>query len=677
MKKKILLALMLVLVLVCIFAISVSAAEIPEWTEITEVDGMADKSVFGADGTKGATSRVLMSDGKTYPAYYICKNSTSLGFDYKELSTNSGTTYTAVNVVRLEVPMGVISSPQAVLKTENKYTSLKTVSLPEGFTTLNGYTFYGKTAYPSVLVKVDLPSTLTKVGAYEFLDCGALEELVIPDGVTVIGENFAKNTTSLKKLVLPASLKQIEKYAFRSSGLAGVDVVIPEGCTTIGTYAFAGTNIKSVTLPYSLTTVESHIFAECHSLTDVYSNSTIIGAHMFFRCENVKNVVLKNTVTIGNNAFNNDSTDYGNRTTKIVNLVLPNSVTSIGNYAFTRCDITEIVIPAGTTTIGISAFNGCASLKKAVVLGPVISETMFQYCYSLNELVLTENIETMGKQCIGEASKTQFTTYYTGTDYERVRTLALATGVDRISASKTATCTYEDYVNGNYTAKTFTYIYDINLCVAAFDGVHTEPQDDGDCTTAVLCAYCKEHTFKEALSHIVSERLTYASLLENGEYYHGCTNDGCTNGVITVVAPLFECLGYSMPESSVGSVAIGFKANATEIDEYERVNKTTVSYGLFAVSQQKLGENQIFDGNGKASDGVINVDTSRHAFNWFELKIVGFNEENKDNKLALGAYMLAKNEDGIKCFYMQEGTPTDGMSYFFDSYSGILASIKK
>ena len=87
MKRKLLLAFAISALLMLVFAISIFAAEIPEWTEITEVDGMPDKSVFGADGTKGATSRVLMSDGITYPAYYICKNSTSLGFSYSDLSS--------------------------------------------------------------------------------------------------------------------------------------------------------------------------------------------------------------------------------------------------------------------------------------------------------------------------------------------------------------------------------------------------------------------------------------------------------------------------------------------------------------------------------------------------------------------------------------------------------------
>ena len=661
----------MVAALVCIFAVTVSAAEIPDWTEITTVSGMADKNVFGADGTAGATSRVLMSDGITYPAYYICKNSTSLGFSYTELNTNTGKSYGAVDVIRLEVPVGVISAPQAVLKTANGYTSLLTVSLPEGFTTLNSYTFYGSSTAPSALVKVDLPSTLTSVGQKEFLDCIALEELIIPDGVESIGADFAKNATSLKKLVLPASLKSIASTAFRSSGLAGT-IVIPEGCTDIGQYAFAGTAVEKVVIPSTLSNLGASIFRECPALKEVYSYSPVIGEQMFYRCENLTTVVLENTVTIGKQAFNNDA---GDKTTKIVGLVLPEGLTSIGDFGFTRCDITEIVLPSTLTTVGQSVFNGCKQLQKAVVLGPVIGTSMFQNCSGLTELVVTENITTMGSQCFGSVPSA-FTTYYTGTDYERVRTLGVATGSDRFSTSKTAYCTYEDYVAGNYTAKTCLFVYDANVCDAAFDGVHTQPQDDGDCTTALVCAYCAEHVFREAKTHIEGERITYESLTGKGEYYLGCTNEGCTFGKITEADALFTCLGYSASEIGTGGIVVGYLVNSAAVAEYERVIGLSIELGVFAVSKDKLGENDIFASDGTVADGVIRVNMTSQMPTAMELKVIGFNDENKDFKLAMGVYFAEKGGDNAEYTYLQIGTPKDGEKYYFASFNDILEMTK-
>ena len=671
MKKKLLLVSLMVAALVCIFAVTVSAAEIPDWTEITVVGGMADKNTFGADGTSGATSRVLMSDGVTYPAYYICKNSTTLEFSYTELNSNTGKSYGAVDVIRLEVPKGAVSAKQAVLKTASGYTSLLTVSLPEGFTTLNGYTFYGSSAAPSALVKVDLPSTLTKVGEKEFLDCIALEELIIPDGVESIGTDFARNATSLKKLVLPASLESIASTAFRYAGIEG-EVVIPEGCTTIGQYAFGDTKVEKVVLPSTLESLGAHIFYNCDSITEVYSKSTKIGDQMFYMCDNVKTVILENTVTIGKQAFNNPN----GGTTKISTLVLPEGLTSIGEYAFTRCELTEVITPSTLESMGQHVFQGCKQLTKAVILGSCMGKGMFQDCSNMKVLVLTERITTMANQCIGSVSSS-FTTFYTGTDYERIRELGVATGADRFSTSKTTYCTYEDYAAGNYaTNKACLFVYDANVCDAAFEGVHTQPKDDGDCTTALVCAYCAEHVFREAKTHIESERITYESLTGKGEYYFGCTNEGCTLGKITETEALFTCLGYSASEIGTGGIVVGYLVNGAAVAEYERVIGLSIELGVFAVSKDKLGANDVFSADGTAADGVIKVNMTAQMPTAIEMKVVGFNDDNRDYKLAMGVYFAEKDGESAEYTYLQIGTPNEGEKYYFASFNDVLEMTK-
>lgn len=678
MKKKIFLTMLIVSIFACLFAVAVSAADIPEWTEITEVSGMPDKSVFGTDGTSGATSRVLMSDGITYPAYYIFKNSTTLEISYDDLNSKASKSYGPVDVVRVEAPSGAISSKISLFKTESGYTSLVTASFPEGFTTMGGYTFYDnkttdtdRASSVSSLVSVSLPSTLTTMGQQEFKGCTKLEELVIPNGVETIKTDFARNAISLKKLVLPSTIKTIETTAFRYAGIEG-DVVIPEGCTTIGQYAFANTNIKKVTLPSTLASVSSFIFTECHSLTDVYSNSPKIGDQMFYRCENVKNVVLKNTVSIGKQAFNNDQDTLANKTTQIVNLVLPEGLTSIGEYAFTRCQITEIVLPSTLTTIGSSVFLSCTSLKRAVVLGSIIGTQMFQSCSNLNELVLTENITTMKNQCIGGASSS-FTTYYTGTDYERIRTLGVATGADRFSTSKTTYCTYEDYINKNYTAKTCLFVYDCNLCDVAFDGIHTNPGDDGDCTTALICSMCKEYTIREAMAaHISSERITYVSFMENGEHYIGCTNEGCEYGEKKILAPLFVSLGYSVSED--GGVTTGFRVNYDAIIEYENATGEKLNYGLFVAVYDRIGEKDIINlETGKTNENAIALEVSNREFSILNIKINGFETpEQKSASFSFGMFVVATKDETKKLVYLQHDAPVDGSKYSYITYNSLI-----
>ena len=663
MRKKILLLVALISMLCIVLAIGISAAEIPEWTQITELEGMSDKSVFGQDGTKGATSRVLMSDGKTYPAYYICKNSTSLGFSFTELSDVAQKTYEEVDVVRLEVPSGTISAPQAVLKTANGYTSLVTVSLPEGFTTLNGYTFYGSSTAPSALVTVYFPSTLRTFGINEFIDCTSLEELIIPEGVEKITKDFARNATSLKRVVFPSTLKTIDATAFRYAGLTG-EIVLPEGLTTIGQYAFANTNVESVVLPSTLQTIGTYVFTECSSLVSVTSKSPTIGNQMFYKCPNIENVVLENTVTIGTQAFNNPN----GGTTNIKDLVLPEGLTSIGNYAFARCKITEIVLPSTLTTVSESVFLSCLSLKKVVALNTTFGVNMFQSCSALNELVLTDKFTTFGKNSLGSVSSTTFTIYYTGTDYERIRDLGSAC-TDRFkenSGKGTSYCTYEDYLNGNYRQYKYMCIYDINLCTAAFDDIHTEPSDDGNCTTALVCSMCKEYTIREAKEHISNSRAFYASYTEKGEYYVGCTNEGCTVGTTEELSPLFTCLGYSSSYYGNSGLALGFVADRKAIARYNELTGEAIGYGIFAVAQSNAEGKEIIDVNGVGAKGVASVEFSGREYDVLEMKITGFEtEEHKNAQLALGAYVI----DGGKVHYLQIGTPAEGQTYSYTSYN--------
>ena len=139
--KKFCVAFAMAVLLVLALAFAATAAEIPEWTEVTRVEGMADKTAFGTDGTSGSVSRVLMSDGKTYPAYYICKDSSTLAIDYKEINKVLGTSYSAQSVVRLEVPVGVTATAEQTFKTDKGYKSLVTIVLPEGLTNVAAYLF--------------------------------------------------------------------------------------------------------------------------------------------------------------------------------------------------------------------------------------------------------------------------------------------------------------------------------------------------------------------------------------------------------------------------------------------------------------------------------------------------------------------------------------------------------
>ena len=659
MKKKLVLFFAILSAIICLFAITVVAAEIPEWPgEVTTIDGMSDKGVFGADGTVGATSRVLMSDGVAYPAYYIFKDSATLGITFAELSG-----YSASDIVRLEVPKGVTSTGTAALKTESGFTALKTVVFPEGFTTLGEYTFKATDSVPSALVSVSLPSTLQAIGQRAFTHCGSLEELIIPEGVTEIPIEMANYTTSLKTLKLPSTIKTIGQQAFRSSNLSN-GIIVPEGCTEIVKYAFRGCSATYVELPSTLETVGEYAFAENEALTTLCSKAQVIGEYMFKDCFNLEFVTLENTKVIKKQAFNMTSPNIA----KISELVLPEGLTTIGEYAFVRLSITELVTPSTLSTVDKYAFAYCKSLKKVVVLGPTIGTYMFaDGGNTLEEFVFTNRLTSVGSAAFNNVRTDSFITYYTGNEDEAASFKSSFQGIT--TRFKDASyCSYEDYINGNCTTKNYMFVYDTNLCVAAFDGVHTEPADDGDCTTALICSVCADYIYKEAKEHTNNTSVTYASFLQDGECCIGCTNDGCTYSTTRGLPALFTCLGYSIPTDGREGLVISFTINQEAIDEYTALTGNTFKFGAFAAAESKIGTQDVVSADGQVAENTISADITGYGVAAFDLVVLGFSEEYRDLGMAMGAYVI----DGDTVSYMQAGGPEENEKYYFASYNEVL-----
>ena len=624
-------------------------------TTVETLEGMSDKSVFGADGTVGATSRVLMSDGKAYPAYYIFKDSTTFGITFTEL-----TGYSASDIVRLEVPKGVTSTGTSAMKIANGYTALKTVVFPEGFTTLGEYTFMATATAPSALVSVSLPSTLQTIGQRAFTYCNSLEELIIPEGITEIPIEMANYTTSLKTVKFPSTIKKIGQQAFRSSNLSD-GIVIPEGCTEIVKYAFRDCSAIYVELPSTLETVGEYAFAENEALTTLYSKAPMIGDYMFKDCLNLEFVTLENTKVIKKQAFNMASPNIA----KISELVLPEGLTTVGEYAFVRLSITELVTPSTLTTVDKNAFSYCKSLKKLTVLGPTIGASMFADGGNvLEEVVLTNRLTSVGSGAFNNVRKDKFTTYFAGTA-EEAATFKTNFGsvIDRFT--KAVYCSYEDYTDNNYTpnSSNYLFIYDCNVCEVAFDGNHPAQKDDGNCNTAVMCSVCKTYECVPAKEHVNGERLAYTDLMAEGEYYFGCTNDGCTVGTITKANALFIHVGYSAEEDDGYGIVRKFMFDNDAIAKYIELVDSDFEYGMVVAiannSPLQIGE----DGKTEpANTGVVSANFTNGNYTNLQVKIANIAEEAKGISIVNTLYVRVDNE-----FYYANGETmaktAEGKSY--------------
>ena len=165
--------------------------------------------------------------------------------------------------------------------------------------------------------------------------------------------------------------------------------------------------------------------------------------------------------------------------------------------------------------------------------------------------------------------------------------------------------------------------------------------------------------------------ISYESFIENGTLTSYCTR--CNKAETVSTDPLFTCLGYSAAENGDGGIAVGYTVNKTAINTYEEFANVSLNFGVFAISQEKLGTGDIFDENGILAANAISFDVTDYEYSAFVLKIVGFTEAQKEVKLAMGAYVAVNDGEKTTYSYMQDDKAGEKVgNYYFVSYNTIV-----
>ncbi len=295
---------------------------------------------------------------------------------------------------------------------------------------IDGYevTAIGDKAFKSCsnFTSVTIGDSVITIGAWTFSNCSNFTSITIPNSVTSIGLGAFARSEKLTSVYIydidawcnisfdgshANPLCMAVKFYLIKDGSPELitNLVIPNSVTTIGEYAFyCCSGITSVTIPDSVTTIGKRAFADCYKLTSVTIGGSVItiGDSAFYKCPKLTSftVVENNKAyqSINGNLYSKDGTvlvAYACGKTD-TSFVVPNTVTTIGNYAFYDCDnLTSVTIPDAVTTIGNYAFYDCDGLTSVTIPDAVttIGDHAFYDCYKLTSVTIGDSVTTIGK----------------------------------------------------------------------------------------------------------------------------------------------------------------------------------------------------------------------------------------------------------------------------------------
>ncbi|MBO4982646.1 MAG: leucine-rich repeat protein [Clostridia bacterium] len=382
--------------------------------------------------------------------------------------------------------------------------------------------------------------------------------------------------------------------------------------------------LEWVNVPRDCVSIGGYAFYGCSSLVTIdMSNAKSLKrteANQFYNCPNLKELIFPQGFEYFGGAGGGGANQAGLGSLKT--LYLPNSVTYMGSISEAK-SLTSITVPLGVTSIKAK-----------------------QFCWSpgINQVVLHSGITSIAPNAL------DMTLYLTKVVYTGQETDSIVDSIK--TAFSGATITYGNQCNYYYNGE---HLDNTNPCV-------------------INCTRCGSvNVPKENPNHNVITSISYLSFDAKGTKVTSCTNEGCKYAVTEDAPSLFVCKGYSASKTGVDGIALGFEVNNKAINEYETITGKTLNYGVFAVAQAKLGGSDIFNENGNAIKGAITADLTNYEFSTFEVKVVGFADDQKGLDLAMGAYVKVTKNGETEYSYMQATENGDKIgNYYFVCYNDIV-----
>lgn len=416
-------------------------------------------------------------------AFQGCSELTSINIPYGVTKVADSAFRYCTGLTNIDIPNSVTSIGARAF---NGCSGITGITIPDSVTTIGGLAFWDCSSLSSITI----PDSVTSIELRAFERCNALTEITFEGNAPDIADNTfngvtatayydkTKNWTEDDFQDYGGTITWVEIDNEVASGTCGAEgdnltwtldsdgvltisgtgamknysnnhgdqnyapwhdytqkiksVVIDDGATTIGEYAFLGCSVLAdITIPDSVKRIEGGAFSYCNALESIELPADLeyLGNSAFLSCVRLTNVNIPSSIKkIGEGTF------YGCRS--LAELVIPDGVTAVGELAFEGCvSLTTINIPLSVKNIGGGAFIGCSSLKTLTVHEDVaIGSAVFAKC----------GFETAGP--IGSGSDLEFGWTESIPDYafegcNSLKNVIIPSGVKNIGAGAFRSCT--------------------------------------------------------------------------------------------------------------------------------------------------------------------------------------------------------------------------------------------
>ena len=670
MKKRILLLASMIMLFAFVLSISVLAeAYEPNRTTI-EYNGQS-VSVITSEATVDEVAKAL---GNNATMQGLFKDDNALVV----LADNNGNLYAFPTWYIIE-PKDYNTSYAAISEVEYTFVNtlvegstfargaIRYIEFPHGMTAVrNNNVFGNKNFYEVNVTDVHIPSTVNSIEGGAFGSAPKLKNVYIEkgNGITAIyGSTFSNSSVEYVQFENLTELEQID--GFGNTAL-NCDIDLSNSkLKTIWANAFSGnTGIKKITLPDTVESIGDSAFEKIGSgyLASPYlpSSLTYVGKRFFAYNDNLLETYIfpAGVKSLADEPFQ-DSKVAGGPAGKELNLVFLGEVTGIvylnGNGHQKHAERVTVYFAQNS----LDQYN-----KNGFKIKPSGSSVL-----SVPGAIKVAFCKGTGAGTNGSVTGVEYVylTNVDGTSYTSDMVNDADYGFDFENHTHYGTCVRVENncaVDGSETISCIVCDKDI---VTVLNATGDHDYVEGTCTV------CGKKYCTSGADHIIVTDVIYENgFLNGGIIVNKCQSEGCVYfEKIGDIEAMFTTSGYSLPENGTNSIAIGFTVNYNAISVYESTTKKTVNFGVFAVSQKNLGENDIFSSDGKASNGVICADVTGYEFTSFELKISGFSGEYMTMKFAMGAYVITTKDGVAEYAYLQYEAPSQGEKYHFASFEEI------